>query len=79
LLVPKLQVNSAWKAGWTAGIGDKTFSALSVYGNPFDTTTFRPVSGLQNFLPETALTDFPTTDFYGDTRTTRVPGAVNFQ
>ena len=62
--------------GWTAGTGDTTFSALGIAGDPFNTTTFVPVSGLQNVLP-TAPTDFPATDFYGAARTfPGAPGAV---
>jgi hypothetical protein len=64
-------------AGWDAGDGDTTFTALSISGVPFfDTTTFVPVSGLSGVLT-TALANFPTTDFYGTTRTfPGAPGAV---
>jgi hypothetical protein len=70
------------QAGWTAGTGDTTLSALG-FTNPFSTTNttplpFVPVSGLQNLLPSTAPTGFPITDFYGATRNTSVPGAVNY-
>jgi predicted outer membrane repeat protein len=68
-------------AGWDAGTGDKTTLAdsddLTITGNPFNTTTFVPVTGLSSILPATAPTDFPTTDFYGATRTfPGAPGAV---
>jgi hypothetical protein len=66
------------QTGWVAGTGDKILSQLSIVGDPFDATTFVPVTGLQNVLPTTAPTGFPTTDFYGATRNTRVPGAVNY-
>jgi hypothetical protein len=69
------------QAGWAAGTGDKTTLAdsdgLTITGDPFNTTTFVPVSALQSVLPATAPTDFPTTDFYGATRTfPGAPGAV---
>jgi predicted outer membrane repeat protein len=67
------------QTGWTAGIGDTTFSDLSISGDPFDTTTFEPVNGLRSpgVLPS-APADFPTTDFYGNQRTfPGAPGAVN--
>jgi hypothetical protein len=65
------------QVGWNQGTGDTTFTALSVSGDPFDTTTFVPVSGLQSVLPSTMPAEFPTTDFYGTTRTfPGAPGAV---
>jgi hypothetical protein len=65
------------QAGWTAGTGDTTFTALGITGDPFDTATFAPVSGLSNVLPATTPEDFPLTDFYGATRTfPGAPGAV---
>jgi hypothetical protein len=67
------------QAGWAAGTGDTTFTALGISGNPFNTTSFVPVSALQSpgVLPATAPADFPTTDFYGVTRTfPGAPGAV---
>jgi hypothetical protein len=66
------------QAGWDAGTGDTTFGDLSISGDPFDLTTFFPVSGLQSpgVLPS-ALPGFPATDFYGETRTfPGAPGAV---
>jgi predicted outer membrane repeat protein len=64
------------QAGWTAGTGDKTFAALSIMDNPFDTTTFAPVAALQTLLT-TAPADFPVTDFNGENRTfPGAPGAV---
>jgi hypothetical protein len=67
-------------SGWDAGTGDKTTlndaDDLTIEGDPFDTTTFVPVSGLESFLPS-GLTDFPATDFYGTTRSfPGAPGAV---
>jgi hypothetical protein len=61
------------QAGWTAGTGDTTRTST-----PFvDTTSFVPVSALQSVLPTTAPAGFPTTDFYGATRTfPGAPGAV---
>jgi predicted outer membrane repeat protein len=63
--------------GWAAGTGDKTLIAdtddLTISGDPFNTTTFAPVSGLAGTLSNTKLADFPETDFYGNTRT--FPGA----
>jgi hypothetical protein len=53
-----------------------TFTALGISGVPFDTTTFAPVSGLQNVLPS-APEGFPATDFNGATRDfPGAPGAV---
>jgi hypothetical protein len=67
----------AAQTGWTAGTGDTTFTALGISGDPFNTTTFVPVTALQNVLPATAPADFPLTDFYGATRTfPGAPGAV---
>jgi hypothetical protein len=61
------------QAGWAQGTGD-------VYrtSTPFaSTATFAPVSDLQSVLPSTRPTDFPATDFYGNTRTfPGAPGAV---
>jgi hypothetical protein len=70
------------QAGWERGIGDKTFTEVGITtGNsPFvSSTTFVPVSALQSpgVLPSTRPVDFPTTDFYGTTRTfPGAPGAV---
>jgi hypothetical protein len=66
--------------GWIAGTGDTTFTALSLTGNPFNTTTFVPVSSLGNVLPSSKPANFPETDFYGATRTfPGAPGAVKQQ
>ncbi|MDR0597829.1 MAG: right-handed parallel beta-helix repeat-containing protein [Treponema sp.] len=69
---------------WIAGDGDKTTlddgDGLTITGAPFDTTTFRPVSGLLNVLTTKPEDDFPLTDFYGATRTfPGAPGAVSTQ
>ena len=63
--------------GWASGKpGDKTFTELSISGDPFNTTTFVPVGALQNHIP-TAPADFPVTDFNGAARTwPGAPGAV---
>jgi predicted outer membrane repeat protein len=62
--------------GWTAGTGDKTFTSLSITGDPFNTTTFVPVNGLASVLTSRPA-DFPITDFNGETRTfPGAPGAV---
>ena len=58
--------------GFTATTGDTTFSGLGIVGDPFNTTTFAPVAGL-NIVPS-GVAGFPTTDFYGETRTW--PGAA---
>jgi hypothetical protein len=64
------------QSGWYPSTGDTTFSALSITGVPFNTTTFAPVSALQSVLPS-APAGFPETDFYGNTRTDPgAPGAV---
>jgi predicted outer membrane repeat protein len=54
------------QAGWDRGNGDKTFAELGIEGDPFDTTTFAPVAGLE-ITP--SRPDFPATDFYGNERT----------
>jgi hypothetical protein len=65
------------QCGWIKGTGDTTFTALSIIDDPIDTTTFVPVSGLQNILTARPSADFPATDFYGATRTfPGAPGAV---
>jgi predicted outer membrane repeat protein len=67
------------QAGWAAQTGDRTLTSLGIDSEnaPFDTTTFVPVSDLQNVLPSTAPADFPATDFYGTTWTfPGAPGAV---
>jgi hypothetical protein len=69
------------RSGWDAGTGDKTTISdsddLTITGEPFDTTTFVPVSGLSNVLPSPPPVCFPATDFHGTTRTfPGAPGAV---
>lgn len=62
-------------AGWTTVTTDATVSSL-----PINTSTFAPVSSLQNVLPSGGIANFPAMDFYGNTRTwPGAPGAVNFQ
>ena len=64
------------QSGWEAATGDATFSSLGISGAPVNTVTFAPVSGLGSVIPS-APTGFPTTDFYGNTRTwPGAPGAV---
>jgi hypothetical protein len=66
------------KAGWEKGTGDTTFECRGITGIPFDTTTFVPVSQLDNFMPSPLPSEFPTTDFYGVQRAPGgAPGAVN--
>jgi hypothetical protein len=65
------------QCGWTAGTGDITFAAKGITGVPFNTTTFVPVSGVGSILPSGLPADFPATDFYGNARTSRAPGAVD--
>jgi hypothetical protein len=65
------------QSGWTAGTGDTTFSALSISGEPFNTTTFAPVTGLNSVMPSSAPEGFPAVDFNGAARTwPGAPGAV---
>jgi hypothetical protein len=65
------------QAGWTAAATDTTFAALSITGNPFDTSTFVPLSALRIVMPGTALENFPARDFYGEDRDwPGAPGAV---
>jgi hypothetical protein len=56
---------------------DTTFATLGITGDPFNTTTFEPVTELRNVLPSTAIANFPATDFNGNARTwPGAPGAV---
>jgi len=70
--------NAPEKCGWTAGTGDQYFPKIAL----INTTTFKPVSALSNFIPASAQTTllnagFPTTDFYGQPRNwPGAPGAV---
>jgi predicted outer membrane repeat protein len=65
------------QSGWTAADGDTTFSALSISGDPFHTTTFAPETELHLLMPSTAPEDFPAVDFNGADRTwPGAPGAV---
>ena len=62
---------------WSDNANDKTLSALSITGAPFDTTTFVPVAGLKTVMPASAISGFPTTDFNNATRDwPGAPGAV---
>ena len=62
---------------FAAATGDTTFSALSISGDPVNTSTFVPVAGLGAVLPATAPAGFPLTDFNGAARTfPGAPGAV---
>jgi predicted outer membrane repeat protein len=64
------------QAGWNAGTGDTTFSILGISGNPININNFAPISTALRIIPS-GLEGFPTTDFYGNTRTfPAVPGAV---
>jgi hypothetical protein len=70
------------QSGWTAGTGDATIEALlgANTTSPFvdiDTLNLAPVSGLGSVIPDPPPDGFPTTDFYGNTRTwPGAPGAV---
>jgi predicted outer membrane repeat protein len=67
------------KSGWVARTGDATFAALGIAGDPFDTATFVPVSGLGGVI-QSAPQDFPAVDFNGAARTfPGAPGAVKQQ
>jgi len=62
---------------WTGDSTDKTTSELSITGEPFNTTTFAPVSGISTLVPNPPIIGFPTVDFYGNPRTyPGAPGAV---
>ena len=67
------------QSGWNAHSSDRTLEQLlgSNATSPFiNTTEFKPVAGL-GLVIETAPAGFPTTDFYGNTRTfPGAPGAV---
>ena len=66
------------QSGWTASTGDTTFSSIGISGIPFDTSIFKPVSGLGSLIPSAwSRNDMPAVDFYGNTRTyPGAPGAV---
>jgi len=63
--------NGPDQCGWEKGTGD-TYKTDSL----IDTATFKPVSGLNSIVPPD-LQGFPTTDFYGNQRTSGAPGAVD--
>jgi len=60
------------KSGWKPGLGDKSFAT----GIQLIDKNFKPVPALNSIVPKD-LIDFPTTDFYGNKRTSGAPGAVN--
>jgi len=60
------------ESGWNPGLGDKSFAA-SV---PLVDENFKPAPALNSMVPKN-LEGFPTTDFYGNNRTSGAPGAVN--
>jgi hypothetical protein len=65
------------EAGWDAAPTDTTFSDLGIDGDPINTATFVPVSGLGSVIPNPPPEGFPATDFYGNVRTfPGAPGAV---
>jgi predicted outer membrane repeat protein len=67
------------QSGWMAGTEDQNYTT-TITGAPFNTYTFAPVSALQGFIPDAALTDFPKTDFNGnDRKWPGAPGAVNYE
>jgi len=64
---------------WTGGKStDTTFSSLSISGKPFNDNFAPPIgSVLNSYMPSTAITGFPLTDFFGNTRNwPGSPGAV---
>jgi len=67
------------QCGWEAGTGDKTLTGAGLAAGvaPINTTTFAPVITLNNFMPSYP-SQFPTTDFKGNTRTNKTPGAVDY-
>jgi len=68
---------AATQSGWTAAATDRTFTSLGITGEPFNAITFEPVTLLRNFIPFSALQNFPTHDFNGQLRTwPGAPGAV---
>jgi hypothetical protein len=68
------------KCGWAQGTGDMRITT----GNPINTTSFRPNAGSPGItdigIVPAGLAGFPTTDFYGNTRTfpNGAAGAVAF-
>jgi hypothetical protein len=70
---------------------DRTLTQLSITGSPFTGVTagaadatgvassaLAPVNGIQNVMPNAAITGFPTTDFFGVSRSwPGAAGAVN--
>jgi len=64
------------QCGWERGENDNTFLGIGISGDPINKTTFAPVSGLNSIVPPD-LQGFPTTDFYGNQRTSGAPGAVD--
>jgi predicted outer membrane repeat protein len=65
------------QSGWTTVTGDTTVADIlgSNATSPFvSTTTLEPVVGIRVVMPSTPIANFPTTDFYGQTRTW--PGAA---
>jgi hypothetical protein len=60
------------QAGWVAGTGDTTFSALGISSDPFNATSIKPSDatnlGKLQIVP-TGTEGFPATDFSGEART----------
>jgi hypothetical protein len=60
------------KSGWNPGLNDKSFATdIQLIDKKFN-----PAPVLNSIVPKD-LKDFPTTDFYGNNRTSGAPGAVN--
>jgi len=64
------------QSGWEPGSEDITFTGLDISGDPINTETFKPLPALDSIVPKD-LEGFPTTDFYGNKRSSGAPGAVN--
>jgi len=59
------------QSGWNPGPGDRALTSDVIIN-----ANFKPIPALNSIVPKD-LKDFPTTDFYGNNRTSGAPGAVN--
>jgi hypothetical protein len=66
------------QAGWAKGTNDKTFTELSISGDPFNATSIKPKDstelGKLQIVPASTY-GFPATDFGGATRSATVSGS----